>query len=249
MRRKRGGVRRRWHSLSLLTLVGCGSGAAPERGAPSCWQESSASGPSLAWRLLGEPELGSDGRSAALRVDGASDGLALRVSDPAGGPACLQLDSVLESDGSAWVSSGAGDLGPYCLSCPQRVSVGVGYGLFVLPSNDQPLQFPTTLDVVAGVRDCATLLPTAESGLGRVRIEALGAATVEATRLGVISLGLAFLEASPLADEAQREAVLPETLRLVNALLAPGALQVSVARTRTVADPARTLELIRGDNG
>jgi hypothetical protein len=181
-------------------------------------------------------------------VPSGSDVLTLRVSDPAGAPACLQLDSLLDPAGSAWVSSGAGDLGPYCVSCPERVSVGIGYGLFVLPSSAPAPAMPSALEVSAGVRDCTTLLP-ADAELGAVRIEGLFAPAAEPDRVGVISLGLAFLSVSPLADEARREAVLPETLRLVNELLAPGALSVTVARTRSVVSQSDSLDLIRGAPG
>jgi hypothetical protein len=208
--------------------------------------------------VLGTPELAADGRSAQLTVPlpGGSGAAALRVSDPSGAALCVQLDSVVAPDGTPWVTSAAGDLGPYCLACPQRVSVGVGYGLFILPSDDPaPPVLPDALEVVAGIRDCSTLLPTA-TGTGtstatanHLRIEGRFPSTVEPARAGVIWLGLAFLGGSPLADPATRAAVLPETLLEVNALLAPGALQVVVARTRTVDHQAGALELTRGQGG
>lgn len=179
----------------------------------------------------------------------------LRVSDPAGAAACVQLDAVVDAAGSAWVTSAAGDLGPYCVGCPQRVSVGVGYGLFVLPSNasdasnDPAPRSADVLDVIAAARDCSTLLPAPASAPSHLRIEGIFSSAVEPTRAGVISLGLAFLSASPLADVAMREAVLPETLRQLNALLAPGALQVTVARSRSVGHQTGRLELARGDDG
>jgi hypothetical protein len=133
------------------------------------------------------------------------------------------------------------------------VSVGIGYGLFILPSNDQPPRAPGALDIVAGARDCSTLLPGPVSAPSHLRIEAIftaeGATEGEPTRAGVISLGLAFLADSPLADPATRAAVLPEALRQVNALLAPGRLQVTVARSRTLGHLAGSLDLVRGDDG
>jgi hypothetical protein len=248
------GFRLRWAGIPLLTLAGCGSRAPPEGGAASCWQEAAPptdDGTPLAWGILGEPALTPDGRSVPLLVPlpSGSGMVALRISDPAGTPACVQLDSVVDSDGGAWITSAAGDLGPFCLSCPQRVAVGIGYGLFVLPSNDQAPDLPASLLVVAGVRDCSTLLPASANLPARLRIEGIFAPPVEPTRAGRISLGLAFLGDSPLADEALRAAVLPETLRLVNELLAPGALQVTVARTRTVAHLTGSIELTRGDYG
>jgi len=209
--------------------------------------------------VLGTPALASDGRSARLSVPlpGGSGAAALRISDPTGAALCVQLDSVAAPDGTPWVTSAAGDLGPYCLSCPQRVSVGVGYGLFILPSNDQAPELPAAFDVVAGVRDCSTLLPTAAGAAAgtaagsatQLRIEGRFPPTVEPARAGVISLGLAFLGGSPLADPATRAAVLPGALLEVNTLLGPGALQVVVARTRTLDQETGALELTRGQGG
>lgn len=248
-----GGFRRRWAGIPLLTLIGCGSRAASESGPASCSQETAppSDGTALLWSILGEPALTPDGRSVPLLVPlpSGSAVVALRISDPTGTPACVQLDSVVDPDGRAWITSISGDLGPTCLSCPQRVAVGIGYGLFILPSNDQAPDFPASLLVVAGARDCSTLLPAVANLPPRLRIEGLFAPPVETTRAGIISFGLAFLSDSPLADEAIRAAVVPETLRLVNELLAPGALQVTVAQTRSVGHLTGPLDLTRGDYG
>jgi hypothetical protein len=167
----------------------------------------------------------------------------------------VQLESVVDPAAGVWVASAPGDpgsgpgLGPSCVGCPQRVSVGIGYGLFVLPSNDQPPPSPDALEITAGARDCTTLLPAPATAPAQLRIEGIFRAEVEPTRAGVVSLGLAFLGDSPLADQAMRAAVLPEALRQVNAMLAPGGLQVTVARTRSVGGQAAALELVRGDDG
>jgi hypothetical protein len=173
----------------------------------------------------------------------------LRISDPAGAAACPQLDSVVDPAGGAWVTSAAGDLGPYCVGCPQRVSVGIGYGLFILPSNDHAPGAPDALEIIAGARDCSTLLSAPTTAPTHLRIEGVFPTEVEPTRAGIISLGLAFLADSPLADQTARAAVLPETLRQVNAMLAPGGLQVTVARSRSVGQREGVLELVRGDDG
>jgi hypothetical protein len=205
--------------------------------------------------VLGTPALASDGRSARISVvlPPGSGAAALRISDPTGAALCVQLDSVVAGDGTPWVTSAAGDLGPYCLACPQRVSVGVGYGLFILPSDDPAPELPAAFDVVAGVRDCSSLLPPAAGfavgAATQLRIEGRFPPAVEPARAGVISLGLAFLGGSPLADPATRAAVLPGALLEVNALLAPGALQVVVARTRTVDQETGALDLTRGQGG
>lgn len=222
-----------------------------DRNTPSCWKEAIPVGSPLVWSVLGEPAVTPGGTSAMVLapIPAGTDVIALRVSDPAGAAVCVQLDAVADPEGGEWVTSGPGDLGPYCLSCPQRVAVGIGYGLFILPSNDFVPPAPAALEVSAGARDCSTLLRGPADDRSHLRIEGLFRATVDPTRAGVIPLGLAFLNESPLADEARRAAVLPETLRLVNELLAPGALQVTVARTRSVDNHAGALDITRGDPG
>lgn len=242
-------------ALCALALIGCGADGAPgSEVEASCWRETvpaAPAGPPPAFTLFGDVAVSSDGRTAPLAIPlpGAGAAVALRISDPSGAPVCVQLESVVDPGGGAWVTSAAGDWGPFCVTCPQRVSVGIGYGLFVLPSNDQPPPWPSTLQVIAGTRDCATLLPAPPSQPALLRIEGLVPEAVAPSRVGVISLGLAFLRQSPLADEATRQAVLPQALQLVNELFAPGALQVVVARTRVVDTPSATIELSRGDDG
>jgi len=200
---------------------------------------------------VGELTPGPDGQTASLAISlpAGGDRFALRISDAGGAPVCVQLDSVLDPAGAAWVTSTAGDWGPFCVDCPQRVSVGIGHGFFVLPSNDRPPPWPGTLQITAGLRDCATLLPGPSGQPTQLQVEGWLPDAIAPSRGGVISLGLAFLRQSPLADESARQAVLPETLQLVNDLLAPGSLQVVVARTRVVDTATGTIELSRGDDG
>jgi len=245
-----------WNAVvCVLALVGCGSAGAPgPDAAPSCWQETAPASQAQApfiFSQLDEVALGADGQTAPLTIPlpAGGDTFALRISDASGAPVCVQLDSVVDSAGDAWVTSMAGDWGPFCVGCPQRVSVGIGYGAFVLPSNDRPPPWPAALQIIAGARDCATLLPGPPSQPAQLQVEGWFPDAIAPSRAGVISLGLAFLRQSPLADESTRQAVLPETLRLVNELLAPGALQIVVARTRVVDTGTGTLELSRGDDG
>jgi len=239
--------------VCAILLAGCGSATAtgPDA-ATSCWQEAAPTAPAApAFTPLADLAVGPDGRTAPLTIPLPSGGeaFALRISDPAGTPVCVQLESVVDSAGYAWVTSTAGEWGPFCLSCPQRVNVGIGHGLFVLPSNDRPPPWPAAVQVIAGTRDCVTLLPASPSQPASLRIEGLFPEAVADSRPGVIALGLAFLAQSPLADAAARQAVLPETMRLMNELFAPGAIQVVVARTRVVGTTTGTIELSRGDDG
>jgi hypothetical protein len=220
---------------------------------PSCWTEDSPPSAEPVWTLLGEGPLGPRGQSdrVVIEAPAATASNTLRVVDSSGGavsggaPACVQLAQLDDPTGTNWVAPS--NPGPYCIGCPQRVSLGLGYGLFVLPSNDQPLPLDRPLGIRAAAFDCSAAAPDA-TPVTRLRIEALVRPELPADRTGVLALGLAFGRTSPLADEAHRAAVVPEALRLVEAMLAPGHLRVQVVRTRLVDVPA-PLELVRNDNG
>lgn len=205
--------------------------------------------PLPSWTVLGEPTLDADGRSAPISISLPSDAdiVSLRVSDPTGALVCVQLESVDAHLAGAWVTTGPGDFGPYCVSCPQRVSVGVGYGLFVLPSNSQPLPRSKSLDVIVSARDCTTLLRAGPSPSKRLLIEGLFRPAAPAQRTGSLSLSLTFRQGTPLSAADVRDSLVSEVLERVNRELAAGGLRLSVASTRTLDLPAHLL-LTRGDN-
>jgi hypothetical protein len=219
----------------------------------SCWTEDSTPRAEPVWTLLGEGPLGPRGQTDRVVLDAPAGtaSITLRVVDWSGGavsdgaPACVQLAQLDDPTGTNWVAPS--NPGPYCIGCPQRVSLGLGYGLFVLPSNDQPLPLEGPLGIRAAAIDCSATALDA-TPVTRLRIEALVRPAIAADRTGVLAVGLAFDRTSPLADEAHRAAVVPEALRLVDAMLAPGHLRVQVVRTRLVDVPA-PLELVRNDNG
>ncbi len=247
----RAGVGRRcW--IAWAAVVATGACDAPPAPTTTCWREEpAAAAEAPAWVPIGETALDTDGRTPRVAVDvpDQTGAITLRVSDPAGAPACVQLGPIDTADGLDWVTASVGgDLGPYCVGCPQRVAVGVGYGLYVLPSNDEPLAPPGQLGIAAAARDCATMGTVEPGAPARLRIEALFRPPVPAERRGVLDLGLAFTAASALADPRRRDAVVPRALALVNALLAPGGLEVQVARTRLVAG-VHPLAPARGDHG
>jgi hypothetical protein len=225
-------ARTRW--LWVFAIAACGAEPSPV-GAPTCWQEQGqARATSPAWTEV------SDGATAIIQTPSGTAALTLRAFDPAGAPACVQLVQLQDSSGINWVAPTAGE--SYCRGCLQRVSLGVGYGLFVLPTNDQPPPFAGPLTVQATATDCAASTSAARG----LRVQALFRPEVPPAQKGVLPVGLAFDRASPLGDDTRRNAVVPEALRLLNQMLAPGALSVAVVRTRLFDGP-HPLTLTRGD--
>ena len=237
-----------------MGIVTCGgSDPAPAPARSSCWMEQGAPVATPTWAAVGSDLAGLplDALGQTARVDLAPPAgtgtVTLRAFDaaPVGAPACVQLVQLEDAGGTNWVAPS--DPGPYCLGCPTRVSLGIGYGLFVLPSNDRPPPFTAPLGLRVAALDCPAAPRDGPSAPTHLRLEARFAPAVPATRAGQLALGLAFVGTSPLADPAPRDAVIPTALAMVNQMLAPGQLQAAVVRTRLV-DAPETLELVRNDN-
>ncbi len=242
--------------LVLLWLLGA---CTPSEQPPSdsCWtplDEAALSNPRRAsWLTVGETALDAQGRGAFLEVplEMGAQGVAIRVSAPGGEATCVQLEEVRDPDGEAWVTPPASlwDYGPYCQSCPERVSVGVGAGLYILPSGEPPPPSASRLQVQAVARECSTFL-SAQPGEQpeRLRLEALALPAVDETREGVVLLEVAITSGSVFyEDDAPLPAALAEALEEVNTLLRPGRLSVRPVRVRRVEaeDP---LDFERGDH-
>lgn len=183
--------------LLLGLLVACSASEPPEVSPPEvCWTPLDEAAVATSWRapwtLVGEPTLDAAGVGAEVEVRGT----VFRVS---GADACFQLHEVTDLDGGAWVTppASAEDYGPYCLSCPERVSVGVGSGLYVLPSGDAGPATASRLRARVAARECSTFLPTRTGEApASLRVEALDLADVEETRPGVVLLEVAITEGS-----------------------------------------------------
>lgn len=216
---------------------------------PSCFTvldpELLAAGRAPAYVSVGEVGLDAKGVGDRLEVAlGAAGSLAtLRIRDPAGSAACVQLESVVDKQsGASWVTPPAqlADYGPYCVSCPQRVSLGVGGGLYVLPSSDPAPQPATTLQVQPAARDCATGLGLLAGSTRpqRLRLESLSRVPPSASAPGVLALELFISQGSSFfARTDPLPAELQAAVAEANALLAPGLLTLRIARLRRVMLP------------
>lgn len=245
--------------LVFLGFLGACTASEPPDGTPaaSCWDSLDAAAVAnpwrAPWRTVGEAPLDEKGLGGSVEValETGARGVALRVSEPGGTAACVQLDTVTDPAAAAWVTPPTSyeDYGPYCRSCPQRVSVGVGAGFFVLPSGEPPPPVASRLQVRVAARECSTFLPT-QSGEqpARLRIESLDVPEVEDSREGVVLLEVAITSGSVFHDDsAPLPADLSTAIDEVNALLRPGHLTVKPVRVRRV-DVADPLDFQKGDH-
>ncbi|XXF79968.1 hypothetical protein P2318_09520 [Myxococcaceae bacterium GXIMD 01537] len=242
----------------LLWMLGACTSVSPEppESPSTCWTALDTSPLAeprrLAWSPVGESVLDERGVGAWLDVPLAagSAGLALRVADPAGLSACVQLEEVVDPAAGVWVTPPVSleDYGAYCRTCPERVSTGAGAGFYVLPSGGSPPPRAASLRVRPAARECATFLPPLAGQFPeRLRVEALSLPDADATREGVVTLEVLITSGSRFHAEAEPlPAALSDVFERVNALLRPGMLTVRPVRVRRV-DTAEPLDFERGE--
>lgn len=247
--------------LPLLSLLGACEAAEPSR----CWvevdEETRRADEVVKFTSIGEPAVGSSGiaEAVSLKTDAVTGQAVFRIYDPLGKVRpCVQLESVKDpTSGTSWVTPPMQreDFGPYCVSCPQRTSVGIGAGLYVLPSGD-PMPPPAlTLSLGASVRDCSTFLPPISApSISRLRIDALDMLSASSGRPtndqseGVIPIEIAITRGSIFYDQSEAlPADLSAALDEVNGMLRPGFMTVRVARIRR-AEGEDPIVLPRGDH-
>jgi hypothetical protein len=167
-------ARRRWrHAVSglavssLLSGLACSSGSDPSS---PCWtQVVSGELPAprpIAWTQVADLALAAQSASDPVSLPGTD--VVYRLSTAG----CVQIDTLTDPQGSAWVTppTTLSDYDLFCKSCPQRVSVGVRSGLYVLPSSDPQPKSATRLDLRAVLRDCGTLLPSQQRSFTTARL-------------------------------------------------------------------------------
>lgn len=238
--------------------MGCGTPTA----ATSCFtnlEESATTNPrQLSWTTISDPMLAQSldggGVSAAVALPIAASMAVVRISaaTSAGAKACVQVDQAFDDKGTTWVSAPASglDYGDYCQSCPQRVSVGVGSALFVLPSGEPTSVSASQLTLRVGQRDCTTMLPAGSGGLSMLRLQTpIGlAAPATTTSQGEVRLQVAITPGSVFYDNSEvYPAELAAAVKMASALLAPAGLSLRVVRVRRMRgeDP---LVVERGDH-
>jgi hypothetical protein len=168
----------------------------------------------LAWSRS-EVTLEPDGRSAALtfEVSVRSPVFALRTfaqDTDASRALCFQLEDARADTETLWIPEAtSADYGDYCTRCAQRVAVGAGYGLFVLPSAAALPETFHSLSLRIALRDCLTLAPLS-AGAPRPRALLVESASFAApARERTLRLVLLIAEATPytFTAGAQRDEV------------------------------------------
>jgi hypothetical protein len=156
------------------------------------------------------------------------------LAGEAGGPFCHLVDAVEDAGGALWVPPLPVQMGgPSCTDCAQRVSMGRGYGLFVFPSNGEPMPATPFLDLRFVLRDCLTYLPVDPALMpdlpATVRLRGFAFSTLAEQERGrleafvVLPRGGAFR-----AETAARDPVLQEGLAGAQKALDAAGIELSV---------------------
>lgn len=157
-------------------------------GAPACAPD--AFEPLAPPVLLAERTLVSGASSDPIRLDEAGFVEVLMRPDDA----CVQVVEAIDGLGRQRIALDGPDV--FCRTCPDRTAMLVGSGLFLLPSDAQPLAAP--LEMRLGLRSCSTLGPPRASDgpvTTRVSFRPLVERATDGSSRGVLRIDVAFVNA------------------------------------------------------
>jgi hypothetical protein len=152
-------------------------------------------------------------------------------------PLCFQLENVIVNGDTTWVGSAkVADYGDYCTGCEQRVSVGTGYGFYVLPSAADASLLLAGLELRVVLRDCVTLTPLQRAAPHPDRLALEHVAWDPPAADTVVVLPLAVVIASAYAFAADAS-LLPEALKALRSTWAVAKIEIEIAEPVSIAPP------------
>jgi len=176
-------------------------------------------------------ELETKARAFALRVSPAAD---------SGGARCYALHDVVVNDAEVWISEPTiSDYGDYCTGCAQRVSVGSGYGFFVLPSAAEAPEPVYSVRARVGLRDCATLTPATAGSPDMLQVELASWQPPAAEARLRLPLAVVVATQHGLARDAE---LLPAALRAVKEIWKAAKIDVELEPHAVISPPAAAIE-------
>ena len=160
---------------------------------------------------------------------------------------CFQLEDVVVDDSAPWVGNPTSDdFGDFCTRCSQRVSVGAGYGLFVLPSSDDDSSALGEVRLRVALRDCTTLTPLSAAEPQPMQLVIDHAAWVPPPPGMVMRLPLTIVLASPIAFESE-PALLQAALQRARSVWLPAGIDLDFADPIEIDPPASAVEYSTAD--
>ena len=227
----------------LLLAAGCDESvpepndAAAGRGAPS-WQSVRST--------LDEQGVTN---TARFLVDTGARAFALRVHAQSGGtgPHCFALQHLMVNGDTTWIGPAtAADYGDYCTQCAHRVSVGSGYGFFILPSAVAQEARLTSVDARFALRDCATLTPASRGSLLELSVE------LSAWQLPAAGAALRLPVSVVVATQhgfASDSELLPAALRAMRQIWGDAGISLELQPSLQLEPPDAIVEYSASDDG
>jgi hypothetical protein len=154
---------------------------------------------------------------------------------------CFAARDVVVNGTETWVGSDtAADSGDYCATCQQRVSVGRGYGSFVLPSAGAAELVISTVSARIGLPDCQTLTPRARvaDAPDALWVELSAWAAPEPTVALQLQLAVMLATRHGFAQDA---ALLPDALAALQRIWLRAGIQVEIVARVEIAEPPAPL--------
>lgn len=161
---------------------------------------------------------------------------------------CLTLEDVVVNGDQSWVPRAqVADYGDFCTQCAQRVSVGAGYGLFLLPSAADDALLLTEVSARVALRDCSTLTPQPLAALGTAGALQLDVSSWQpppaATQL---HLPVAVVVATQYGFAADTS-LLPDALATMQRIWTAARIELQLEPTTQITAPAPVTEYTASD--
>lgn len=183
---------------------------------------------------------GASTAAISLSLERDAQLLSIRVSsaEPVDARLAFTLEDVRVGQDDTWVQSASvADFGEFCAHCRERISAGVGYGLFDLPSSARALSPIESVSLRVALRDCTTWLPfeDARHAPALVRVEWLGRKAPVADARLHLGLAVALASAHGFAGGAA-DTLLTDALTVVRTIWLQAGIDLEISAPATL-DP------------
>jgi hypothetical protein len=229
-------------SLLLLLAAAC---HAPPAHVGRSTDAGEISGTTLDWQSA-RALLGADGLSQrvsfAFHPDARAFALRAHVTGAVSTLPCFAFEDVMVNGDTSWVGSAeVADYGDYCIQCAQRVSVGVGYALSILPSAADASFELSAVSARVALRDCSTLTPQRTAALGMPGELIMEAASWQPPAADAqVRLPLAVVVATHYGF-ANDPTLLPDALASMQRIWSAARIELELAPSVTISPPASVL--------
>jgi hypothetical protein len=198
---------------------------------------------------------------AAVETTGTTQSLRFALSTPArvfglrayapdwsGAPPCPALRDVMINDAEAWVGpDDAANSGDFCTDCEQRVSIGSGYGWWILPSAAEAALLISSVSARLSLYDCLTLTAQGRAVDSPAELELELRSWSPPAPSATLQLPLAVVLASRYGL-SEDDRLLPDALAALQRIWAAADIQIMPEPSLEIAAPDQPVVFSAADN-